>query len=160
MTELADDAAIRETIAGSYLSEGLEADQIDQLVPLARLVRFEVGEKIVSQFEDSRHLIILRSGRAVVRNLMGDRIGIVNPGMPIGEVALIDDRPRSATVEAVEECEVVLFEAEPLMDLLRSRCDIALRALLNLSRVLCGRLRSANRQLEAVMAVEEAGGRS
>ncbi len=147
---------IRDTIRNSYLAEGLDEEQLDRLTPLATVKCFEAGQVILSQFETTKYLLILREGRATVSTVLGEPIAYVSAGMPIGEVSLFDDKPRSATVTADADCEVLVIEAEALMNLLRARCDIALRALTNLSRVLCGRLRSANLQLAAMMAVEEA----
>jgi hypothetical protein len=50
----------------------------------------------------------------------------------------------------------VQIPEQPLRDLLRSEPEMAVRALMNLSQILCDRLRKANQQIAALNAIEEA----
>jgi CRP-like cAMP-binding protein len=76
--------------------------------------------------------------------------------MPFGEVAFLDGKRRSGSVVAVQDCTVVQIPEPPLRDLLRNEPEMAVRALLNLSQILCDRLRKANQQIAALNAIEEA----
>ncbi len=146
---------LKQAIESSYLAEGLSPSQIERLISIADWRTFKAGEEMVKQFDENKDLLILASGSAHVLTVVGDPIALVQPGMPIGEVALLDDKPRSGTVVAREDCTAVVFPAEPLMNLLMASHDIAAKCLLNLSRILCARLRTANQNLAALMAIEE-----
>jgi len=150
-------SSIETAIRNSYLAEGMSEEQLTPLYRLAHSECFEAGETIVLQFDTQYDLMILASGSADILTVVGEPIGLLKPHMPFGEVSLIDEKPRSATIVARERCEVVVLPASSLMSLLVERPDIANRALVNLCRVLCARLRSANLQLAAMMAMEEAG---
>jgi CRP-like cAMP-binding protein len=76
--------------------------------------------------------------------------------MPFGEVAFLDGKRRSGSVVAVADCTVVQIPEQALRDLLRAEPAMAVRALMNLSQILCDRLRKANQQIAALNAIEEA----
>jgi len=146
---------LKEAIRSSYLAHGLTATQLESLYALAQWQSFDVGVEIIPQFEDSRDLMILASGIAHITTVVGEPIGLIKPGMPMGEISFLDGKPRSGTVVAKERCDVVVFEAEPLLDLLASSPDMMACCLKNISRVLCARLRTANQNLAALMALDE-----
>ena len=144
-----------EAIRSSYLAQGLSDSHLKRLFAIAKWQTFVTGEEIVRQYERSRDLYILASGAAHVLAVLGEPIGLIKPGMPMGEVSLLDERPRSSTIVATEPCSVVILPAEPLMHLLHRSPSLAAKCLFNLSRVLCDRLRTANKNLAALMAIEE-----
>ena len=147
---------ISEAIKSSYLAKGLSDSQVETLVKFATTKTFTTGEEILVEGDESRDLMILAKGTAYVKTIVGDPIAYLRPGMPMGEIALLDESPRSGTIVAQEDCVVIVLHAESLLEIWRNSSDLAARCLLNISRVLCARLRSANRNLAALMAVEEA----
>ena len=146
---------LKEAIRSSYLAQGLSEDQLDSLVELASWRFFRPGEIILQQFDVSRDLLILADGLGQILNVVGEPIGLIKSGMPIGEVAFIDGKPRSGTVVATKSCAVVLLAWEPLTVLLKTNPDIAARCLWNVCQILCARLRITNQHLAALMALEE-----
>jgi len=146
---------LREAIRSSYLAQGLSTSELESLYALAKWKSFDAGTEIIPQYEDSRDLMILASGIAHISTTVGEPIGLIKPGMPIGEISFLDGKPRSGTVVAKERCDVVVFEAQPLLQLLANSPDMTARCLKNISRVLCARLRIANQNLAALMALDE-----
>ena len=146
---------VKDAIRESYLAQGFTEEQLEQLYSIARTRSYNDGEPLLRQFDDNKDMLILASGRAHILTLIGEPIGVVKAGMPLGEMSFLDDKPRSVSVVSSGRCEAVVFPAEPLREVLRERPDIALTALINISRVLCARLRAADNHLAALMAVEE-----
>jgi CRP-like cAMP-binding protein len=79
--------------------------------PTPRDRRYEPGDVIIAEGTTAISLFILRRGRVKVvkRNADGDdqRIDILGPGSIFGEMALIDQQNRSASVIAIERCACV-----------------------------------------------------
>lgn len=146
---------MKDAIRESYLAQGFSEEQLEQLYSIAQLRAFNDGEPLLRQFDDNKDMLILASGRANILTVIGEPIGVVKAGMPLGEMSFLDDKPRSVSVVSSGRSEAVILPAEPLRAILRDRPDIALAALINLSRVLCARLRAANNNLAALMAIEE-----
>ncbi len=146
---------LKEAVRSSYFAQGLSEGQLESLYALAELRPFDAGEEILREFDDSRDLMILANGSAKVMTVAGELVGQIKAGMPMGEIAFLDGRPRSGTVIAQDDCHVVVFPAGPLTELMMNSPELASRCLLNISKVLCARLRTATRNLAALMAIEE-----
>ena len=66
-------------------------------------------------------------------------------GSAFGEISLLDEEPRSASVAAIEPCELVIIGKEALLDLLRRNPELSLamiRSLAALVRRLSGNIRT------------------
>ena len=64
--------------------------------------RFSAGEKIAMEGEGGLMFFVVESGEASVE-VQGKEVGTLGPGAAFGEIALIDRRPRTATVTALTE---------------------------------------------------------
>jgi CRP-like cAMP-binding protein len=146
---------VQDAIRESYLAQGFSDEQLGQLFAIAEMRSYEDGEPILRQFDEAQDLLILASGRANILTVIGEPIGVVKPGMPLGEISFLDNKPRSVSVVSSGPSEAVVLPAAPLRQILQDRPDIALRALLNISRVLCARLRAANNNIAALLAIDE-----
>ncbi len=95
----------------------LERDDIGRLSASAEVQRYAPGEVIVRQGEEAEHFYILVRGHVEVTNRhpTGHDIPIdeLGPGEYFGEIGLVQNRPRTATVRAgADEVEVVVLDRE------------------------------------------------
>ena len=109
--------------------------------------RFEAGEVVFHEGDRSSTCYVVRSGRAraLREHADGRSITLANfgPGDIFGELAMFDDERRSATVEALEETEVIAILAGDMRRLLHEHPDIAVK----LISALGNRLRDTNERL-------------
>ena len=84
----------------------------------------------------------------ISRNVPGmgeEALAVLRAGTYFGEMALIDDFPRSAPTRiAHEECRLFVIRKEDLEDLLFVDRDLAYELLWSFVRTLSGRLRETN----------------
>ena len=84
--------------------------------------RFKAGSTLMHEGSPGAEVLMLLSGRvkASVTNADGREVvlGFQGPGDLVGELALIDDRPRSSTVEALEPVEALAVSAPDFRALL------------------------------------------
>jgi CRP-like cAMP-binding protein len=88
----------------------LTDDQLDALLPRGRLGHFGRGETLIQQGETGDSMFILVEGQANVvvdRNGMQAHVASLGAGDCFGEMSLLTGEPRSATVVAHTDCEVV-----------------------------------------------------
>ena len=107
------------------------------------LRKYEPGEVIIKENDTGDTAYILEKGRArVTRRLEGREIelGTVEAGEPFGEMSIIDEKPRSATVTAMEETLVREIHRRDFLGALQSDPDTAVAIL----KVLFERLREAH----------------
>lgn len=146
---------VRKAIADSYLAQGLTDESVSRLHGIAELRRFRDGQFIMEQFDENRDLMLLKEGAAEILAVTGEPIGEIHPGSVFGEIALIDGKPRAATVVSRGESEVVVFPEMPLRELLRSDPVMMNVALMNLCRTLCARLRSSNQYMAVLLSLQQ-----
>jgi len=134
-------ASHEEVLRGVWLFSGLQPGDIAQLGRVALVRRYAPRETVVSQGDDSGDLFAVLSGRLKVtwNDAEGGEVllSILEGGDVFGEIALLDDQPRSATVTAMEKCELLVVERRGFRALLTAVPALAL----NLLRVMSRRLR-------------------
>jgi len=146
---------VQDAIRQSYISEGFTPAELELVYSIAELRTFADGEAILRQFDENKDLYVLASGKASILTVIGEPIGVVKPGMPMGEISFLDGKPRSVSVVSIGESTAVVLPAEPLRAILGQNKEMAVKALTNISRVLCARLRNANNNIAALMALDE-----
>lgn len=101
----------RELIIANPLFSNLTENQLGELMDMMYEERVNVGVNIVQEGEPGDALYIIRSGCAEVlkKDDRGDyhHIAMLKAGDVLGEISLLDDRPRSATVRAVEATQLI-----------------------------------------------------
>lgn len=105
---------------------------------------FSAGSTIVAQGDTGVGLYVLKSGKVrIIQSQSPDGaeevIGSASAGEVLGEMALLDEQPRSATIIAEEDVTALVLPVWEFRSILRSQSDIALKLLAVLSR----RLRKA-----------------
>jgi len=91
--------------------------------------------------------LILSGSIRISRSVPGmgeEALAVLRAGTYFGEMALIDDFPRSADARAHEDCRLFVIRKEDLADLLFVDRDLAYDLLWSFVRTLAGRLRETN----------------
>ena len=131
-----------------WIFQGLAEPQRARLASLARVRVYKARETIVEKGDPARELFVLLRGRAKVltRGAEGAdaALNVMGSGQVFGEVALLDGQPRSATVIALEECEVAVIDLQAFRDFLVSSPPVAFELL----GVLARRVRELTARLE------------
>ncbi len=116
-----------QTLASVPLFAGLDGRSLKRLAEQAKRRTYAPGDPIIRQDAPASALYVITRGRVRVHE-GGDEGATLTeliPGEFFGELALIEDRPRTASVTAVEETECMLFVAWEFTALLKEHPDIA-----------------------------------
>lgn len=131
-----------------WIFEGLTQKELAPLAALARARVYKARETIVEKGDPPRELFVLLSGRAKVLSRGAEgadaAFNVMGPGQVFGEIAILDGQPRSATVVALEECEIAVVEVPAFRAFLSSSPQVAFKLL----GVLAGRVRELTTRLE------------
>ena len=124
-------------LAASPLFGGLQDSDRKRVADLFRVQTSRSGETVVREGDLDRALYLIKRGRFEVSASVPAGRGVLKlaelgPGQFFGEVALVSHAPRTATVTALEEGEVLRIEADDLDPFLKAYP--ALRAALERSR--------------------------
>lgn len=111
--------------------EGLAEDELQRMAALTRLRSYPNGHILCQEgaYEDAFY--ILAEGNAVISKTIspqeGERIlRIAGRGALIGEMALVQNAPRSATVRAASDCTVLEMRKQDFETMLRSSPGMAI----------------------------------
>lgn len=100
------------------------------------------GQILFEKGQPGLQMFIVRTGELQIGegNLVFET---VRPGGILGEMAMVDDSPRSATVRAVTACELIPVDKRRFLSMLQQTPFFAVRVM----RVLSRRLRAMNERM-------------
>ncbi|MBI3720996.1 MAG: cyclic nucleotide-binding domain-containing protein, partial [Fimbriimonas ginsengisoli] len=125
-------------------------EAVKRIADLSRLETYLAGESLIQVGEKSGDLYVILEGQVSIVTEAGDRLAEAGPGSVLGEVALIDDQPRSAAAVATGLTRAARLPAGELRAFMKQNRDIGFTVLANLAAVLCHRLRNADRKIDAL----------
>jgi CRP/FNR family transcriptional regulator, cyclic AMP receptor protein len=118
--------------------------------------RYLPDEIIFDEGEEGQALYLVMSGRVrISRSTPGERqlLNELEPGSFFGDLALLDDSPRSAQARALDSCELAVFFRDDFLALMETDAVIGYKISLALARHIGQRLRyqlDGREQLEAL----------
>ena len=110
---------------------GLTAADLSEVLESAEVKTVKAGETIINEGEEGRDLFVIRQGSMVVEKAIGGRpvfLSYLPAGCYVGEMALIEGGPRTATVRAAVKSEVIRIDGEAFARLLARKPDLLARA--------------------------------
>jgi CRP-like cAMP-binding protein len=120
------------------LFRDLSAVELARLERLGRRRRYAPGEAVVTQGDGGIAVFVILSGQARVvrhgRDGEARELRTLGPGGVFGEMALLSNRPRTATVVAVDAVECLALHRLDFIEELRRQPEVAIRLLETLSR--------------------------
>ena len=149
-----DDLELLRTVP--IFSELTEGD-IQALARLALRKRYPKDSVVFFENEEGDFFFMILDGRIKV-TILGDDgreviLSLLGAGDFFGEMALLDNEPRSATAIAVEDSELLSLHRTDFQSVLSDKTSIAS----SLMRILSGRLRKANHQISTLALLDVYG---
>jgi serine/threonine protein phosphatase PrpC len=138
--ERASDVAMRiATLRRIVLFRNLDMREVCKVLNIVQPMRLAAGEAVVRVGEPSDAVYGILSGTLRVER-GGQAIRRMTAGDHFGEMALLNDRPRSATVVAQTPCEILSIPIPQFHELLRTEPELSVKLLWSLAQVLSLRL--------------------
>jgi CRP/FNR family transcriptional regulator, cyclic AMP receptor protein len=110
-------------------------------------VTFNKGDIIFCEYEPGNNFYFLLEGKVKITKIMGDKekiLDILEPGEIFGEMAIIEEAPRSATIVADEDVKALEFNKANFEILIKSKPEIAIKLL----KVFANRIYDQKRRLK------------
>lgn len=139
------------------LFSGLERHDLQQFAELTREKFYPRGSVILFEHDPGDSLFVVREGRVKVVLIGEDGreviLGVLSVSDHFGELALIDDRPRSAHVIAMEDSHLLVLRRDDFRRRVESSPAVAWSLLSELSR----RLRRADEKIGGLVLLDVPG---
>ena len=145
-----------ETLRNVRLFESLDEDELNALSELTFIRTFEKDNVIIWAEDEGDALFIIADGQVKVSIVSEDGreviLSLLSRNAVFGELSLLDGRPRSANVIAIEETKLVMLRRSDFLELITKTPSIAVALLAELA----SRLRKTDRQIEGLALLDVA----
>ena len=128
--ERAIDEAFLLRAIQAHIAPGCSAAELGELVRTAKVCHYRAGEVLFNEGEPGDCLHLIRSGAVMVSRQLADRevvLAYAPAGKYVGEMALLSDLPRSATVKAAVKTETIRLDGAEFKALMAGHEDVAVR---------------------------------
>jgi CRP-like cAMP-binding protein len=106
-----------EWLSGVPFFEGFSDDELHRVLALSEQVEASAGTVLVDQGDPGTDCFVIVEGSASVY-VRGEHVASSGAGSMVGEMALIDHRPRTATVVADDDMKLLRFRTKAFRTLL------------------------------------------
>lgn len=110
------------------LFEGLSKKELRFISSMTSEVSVRAGSTLVKQGEPGQEAMVVETGTGVVRR-DGEQIDTIGPGDVFGEMSLIVDQPRNATIEATSDMRVLVMNSREFSSVLSQSPEVAVKIL-------------------------------
>jgi CRP-like cAMP-binding protein len=108
------------------------------------------GTTLFRENEPGQEMYIIQSGRVRISKKVREiekTLTILGKGEFFGEMSILNNKPRSATAEVIEDAKLLVIDPQTFETMIRNNAEIALRIIKNLS----ARLQEADNQIENLL---------
>jgi CRP/FNR family cyclic AMP-dependent transcriptional regulator len=155
-----------------FLFQDLEENEIHQVLSHTAPRNFSSGDIIIQEGDPGNSLFIMQSGEVEITKQLTlvldedtpkERVFIrlnAENGVYFGEMALLENETRSATVTALTDCSLLELHQKDFLDLIERNPAMGVKLLLRLAQVLSRHLRKTNQdvvKLTTALAVSLGG---
>lgn len=146
-----------DALKNVYLFANLTTKELEQVSQICKHDHFRNGERIFAEGTvGDKFYVITKGSVRVSKQIPGigeEALAMLKVGDYFGEMALMNNLPRSASAYAQEEVDVMTISKLDFNKLLFSNRDIAYKLLWVFCRTLSSRLRETNEKLKGIFSM-------
>ncbi|MEF9426007.1 MAG: cyclic nucleotide-binding domain-containing protein [Candidatus Mariimomonas ferrooxydans] len=133
----------------------LTDEELEQILPYLEVVHYPAGTVIFKEGDTGDFMGFVDSGKLEVKKdteFKGKQIilALLSKGSFVGELSMIDEKPRSATVVSLEDSKLIILKSEAMDFLIQKHPYAGIKILKGISRILATRLRKAGERLSLI----------
>ncbi len=145
---------LMELLSELPIFQKLSGNELNQIARVLHERHYAAGELVFNEGEPGAGLYVVKKGEVVITKNVenGDPLALatIHARNFFGELALLDEIPRSASAHAHTDSILLAFSKPDLENLMSRNPKLALKIMTNLSRLVCQRLIKANENMEAL----------
>ncbi len=114
---------------------------------------FPRGAVLFREGEPGREMFVVQQGRVTISKKVGEVekiLAAMGPGEFLGEMSILNNRPRSATATCAEDSKILVIDAKTFEAMIRGNAEIAIRMI----KKLADRVAEANEQIENLLLAD------
>ena len=147
----------KHALSQVYLFRELAPNEMERVLSISKEKKVKKNEIVFKEGDigDAFYLIVTGSVRisTLVPGVGEEALTILGEGEYFGEMALIDDAPRSASAIANDDGMLLYIGKDDFRKLLEQQTDIAYKLLWVFTKTLSARLRKTDEQLKSIFSI-------
>ncbi len=147
-----DTDKLRQIDLFAHLSE----TTLEEVAALTYTRTYRRGEKIFSDGDPGKAMYLIMKGEVRISKMIPgigeEALAILKEGSYFGEMALLEEEPRSADAWAGKQCQLSVIDKDDLRELMERDPNVATELLWSFVRTLSKRLREANSKVTFLAA--------
>ena len=147
----------KDALSQVYLFRELTPKEMERVLSISKEKKVKKNEVVFREGDigDAFYLIVTGSVRisTLVPGVGEEALTILREGEYFGEMALIDDAPRSASAIANDDGMLLYIGKDDFRNLLEQQTDIAYKLLWIFTKTLSARLRKTDEQLKSIFSI-------
>ncbi len=133
---------------------GLSARELKEVAAIVHKREYRAGEPVFSQGDPGLGMYIIQEGEVTI-SLTGKEeeereLAVLAEGDFFGELALIDESPRSANARCKTDCILIGFFRPDLFELIEKKNQLGIKIIFKLAEIVSQRLRKTDKELSRV----------
>lgn len=146
-----EDAAVLNILRKIPVFDDLNRRELAAIERILHRREYSPDEIIFREGDPGAGMYIIETGRVdIVREPDKHILAELNDGEFFGELALLDDSPRTATALVKMPCKMLCFLQPDMLDLIERNPRLGTKILLLLARTIGDRLKKSNEQIQAL----------
>ncbi len=145
-----------EVLRGNELFTGLSSEELERMSRLIFTRGYRAGRALFYEDTPGEVMYLVQKGSVGIYKTGPDKrelhLATVGPGSFFGEMALLDDKPRSATAKIVEDAELVVITKKAFEQMLETDPGIASKILIAMLKAVFLRLRATDDKLKDLVS--------
>ncbi len=146
------EAILKEVPAFSHLND----KEISLLASIVHKREYKMGEYIFYQGDPGLGMYIIQEGEVLIQYVDPDGhkkdLAVLKGGDFFGEIALIDESPRSASAICRTDCQIIGFFRPDLFEIIEKHPRLGIKIVLKLAEIIAERLRRTNQEVTQLKA--------
>lgn len=165
MTKVVENAIWKNIFSGRGVSEGstesllskvpafanLSARELKEVAAIVHKREYQPAESVFFQGDPGLGMYIIQEGEISITITEKDgsekELAVLSEGDFFGELALLDESPRSATAICRTKCSLIGFFRPDLFQLIEKKTELGIKIVLKLAEIVAERLRKTDREL-------------
>ena len=147
----------QEFLRKTPLFSSLDDEELAQVILIGRVVDFDAEKSIFKEGDPPEAFYLIEKGAVRISRItpLGEEaLAILREGAFFGEMALLDEAPRSAQAIAHEgTARLIEFRIDELRSLMQRETALACKILWTLCKTLSARLRDTNERFQSLFVM-------
>lgn len=149
------DEEIADTLKNIHIFSGLTPFERTRIAQYFRKQNYDPKALVVKEGEAGDRMFVIQSGAVKISKQLTDKseevLANLVDGDFFGEIALLDNSPRSASVYAVSRVVMLELYRASLQELLNKEAGIGVKILYNLAKILSERIRRSGDKIRDIL---------